>query len=744
MASTKRRDSSIRQAPRREDHQALSRSLPLRLWRRMGAPASVARGGIAGLVLLLTLAAAALLLFAPGPVAAQSDTTDYDVDNDGLIDIDSLAKLNAIRWDLNGDGQVASGDQEKYDAAFPNAAAGMGCHSIDHDGDAATDNQPVCKGYELTANLTFDSNTDNVIDSADAAYWNDGAGWVPIITLRGGRSRLGYSAIFEGNGHTIDYLFINRPDGRYAGLFGQVDAPGRVRNLTLRNVNVTSLNCYVGGLIGSNARGIVSDVAVSGRVAGLYYVGGLVGSNASTIERSSFSGSVTGKWFVGGLVGNNESKITHSSSDATVKGEHMVGGLVGVNYSKITHSSSDATVSGKSGVGGLVGWSVDGSIVSSYATGDVTATLPVAAAAGGLVGKASGGLISESYATGTVSGRHSGGLAGRTNDDSTIRDSYATGAVEGNSAGGLVGYNGYGYGGSSITSRIITSYATGAVEGDGTTGGLVGANGSGDLIAASYATGPVNGRRAGGFAGHNYGTIRDSYSSGTVTGKRYTGGFIGRNLEDGSVLRSYASGEVNLADDAEVGATTGGFIGLNGPDATATDSYWDTTVSRRSTTSRDLGTGKTTTQLQTPTGYTGIYASWHVDVDNADGDHNPATGKDDLWDFGTSSQYPALKADWDDDGTATAAEFGGQARQARQARRSLDGVAQSPVDYDLDDDGLIDIDSLAQLNALRWDLNGDGQVASGDQASYAAAFPNPAAGMGCHSIDHDGSALTPN
>ena len=374
MAFTKRRNSPIRQVPRREGHQALSRSLPLRLWRRMGAPASVVRGGIAGLVLLLTLAAAALLLFPAGPVAAQSDTTDYDVDNDGLIDIDSLARLNAIRWDLNGDGQVASDDQTNYDAAFPNPAAGMGCHSIDHDGDAATDNQPVCIGYELTANLTFDSNTDNVIDSADAAYWNDGAGWVPIITLRGGRSRLGYSAIFEGNNHTIDYLFINRPDGRYAGLFGQVDAPGRVRNLTLRNVNVTSLNCYVGGLIGSNARGIVSDVAVSGRVAGLYYVGGLVGASGcygcgiidaatvdfivaaaagpsgcygcgvheidATIERSSSSGSVTGKTYVGGLVGYNRSNIMHSSSDATVKGWGVVGGLAGASRGRLRVAQS--------------------------------------------------------------------------------------------------------------------------------------------------------------------------------------------------------------------------------------------------------------------------------------------------------------------------------------------------------------------------------------------------------------------
>ena len=31
--------------------------------------------------------------------------------------------------------------------------------------------------------------------------------------------------------------------------------------------------------------------------------------------------------------------------------------------------------------------------------------------------------------------------------------------------------------------------------------------------------------------------------------------------------------------------------------------------------------------------------------------------------------------------------------------------AQSPVDYDTDDDGLIEIEWLEQLSAVRWDLN---------------------------------------
>ena len=44
--------------------------------------------------------------------------------------------------------------------------------------------------------------------------------------------------------------------------------------------------------------------------------------------------------------------------------------------------------------------------------------------------------------------------------------------------------------------------------------------------------------------------------------------------------------------------------------------------------------------------------------------------------------------------------------------------------YDSDGDGLIDIKTLAQLHAIRWDLNGDGVVADSDITNYNAAFPN--------------------
>ena len=65
------------------------------------------------------------------------------------------------------------------------------------------------------------------------------------------------------------------------------------------------------------------------------------------------------------------------------------------------------------------------------------------------------------------------------------------------------------------------------------------------------------------------------------------------------------------------------------------------------------------------------------------------------------------------------------------------------MDYDIDDDGLIDIRTHAQFLAMDEDRNGDGNPDAGqDAAKWNAAFPNPATGRGCRSVDHDNDAMT--
>ena len=102
------------------------------------------------------------------PVTVQVGSTDYDTDDDGLIEIASLAQLNAVRYDLNGNGAADSlTNWRSYYAAFTSAAWGMGCP------------KRKCTGYELTANLDFDTNGSGDADAGDT-YWNAGEGWDPI------------------------------------------------------------------------------------------------------------------------------------------------------------------------------------------------------------------------------------------------------------------------------------------------------------------------------------------------------------------------------------------------------------------------------------------------------------------------------------------------------------------------------------------------------------------------------------
>ena len=54
-------------------------------------------------------------------------------------------------------------------------------------------------------------------------------------------------------------------------------------------------------------------------------------------------------------------------------------------------------------------------------------------------------------------------------------------------------------------------------------------------------------------------------------------------------------------------------------------------------------------------------------------------------------------------------------------------VSTTPIetDYDSDDDGLIDVDSLAKLDAIRWDMDGDGTVDDSGNAASLRRLPSP-------------------
>ena len=256
------------------------------------------------------------------------------------------------------------------------------------------------------------------------------------------------------------------------------------------------------------------------------------------------------------------------------------------------------------------------------------------------------------------------------------------------------------------------------VAGTDNVGGLVGVNRG--TVIASYVTGRISGQVAvGGLVGVSRGRVIASHAIGDVSGVENVGGLAG--WTDGTIIASYAAASVG-GDDG-----LGGLVGeLSAFDGGITDSYWDTQASGlRSGVGRGPSEGvegKTTAELQSPTGYTGIYHDWNADLDNADVDGIRGTGTDDYWRFGAIRQYPALKVA---EGVTICQE---------SAR-----LTPPPPNRASSGSGLIKVSDLEQLYAIRYDPNGDGIADdSADDAAYASAFPGrPDCGSNC-----DGYELT--
>ena len=372
-----------------------------------------------------------------------------DTDADGLIDITTLAQLDAIRYDLDGDGRPTSAGQTAWQTAFSAVVA------VDDDA-AVHDASSSFTGYELMNNLDFAGTKWENPTGGTFAGTHETGGWAPLGYWNSSTDNAYYTATFDGRGHTISNLYINRRTNR-VGLFGVLGSGGNVRNLGIEGGSVTGDGLNIGGLVGYNDfGGTISACSATGNASGGGIVGGLVGRSYGTISACYATGDATGTNNVGGLVGYNDFGGTISACYATgdASGVGNVGGLMGENFGgTISACYATGTPSGSSWVGGLVGFNPGGTISACYATGNATGTGDYV---GGLVG-GNNGTISACYATGDASGDdYVGGLVGY-NDSGTISACYATGDATSvsSSVGGLVG---------SSSGTISACYATGECE----------------------------------------------------------------------------------------------------------------------------------------------------------------------------------------------------------------------------------------------------------------------------------------
>ena len=209
-----------------------------------------------------------------------------------------------------------------------------------------------------------------------------------------------YTGIFDGNGHSISGLYVNRDEAAddvhtwfksCIGLFGYYS--GVTRNLSVLDSYMRGKDC-IGGICGYNDGGTIQNCYSAATVCGDSYIGGICGRSEgdSIIENCYNTGYVYGATrSIGGICGENSATLQGCSNVGNVKGKFYVGGIVGES----------------SGSGNTI-W-----IKDCYNRGNVIGDTKDIGGIGGYIGSS---LVENCYSQATVSGNTNvGGICGNSN-----------------------------------------------------------------------------------------------------------------------------------------------------------------------------------------------------------------------------------------------------------------------------------------------------------------------------------------
>jgi filamentous hemagglutinin family protein len=347
----------------------------------------------------------------------------------GLV-INPNTSLGAEAASGSGAFKLGSGASITLSGAAPSLAiAGTHYVVINRLGDEGSTTGTDLQGMEgsLSGHFALGSN----IDASATSTWNANAGFNPVGTTAP------FTGVFDGLGHSVSQLTINRPATPNVGMFGTADQLAEIRHVGLIGGSLVGA-AGTGSLLGTAVSATISDSYNTGSVKGNAGTGGLVGViTTGEISNSYNTGPVTGNAGTGGLVGVfTTGSISNSYSTNTVVGDAGTGGLVGViTTGNLSASYTTGDVAGAAGTGGLAGVMTTGNVSDVYTTGNVVG----AAGTGGLVGGLTTGFIRNSFATGTVIGAaDTGGLAG-TSAPNSIISSFAV------STGGAIDFSSWNY-----------------------------------------------------------------------------------------------------------------------------------------------------------------------------------------------------------------------------------------------------------------------------------------------------------
>lgn len=136
-----------------------------------------------------------------------------------------------------------------------------------------------------------------------------------------------------------------------------------------------------------------------------------------------------------------------------------------------------------------------------------------------------------------------GGLVGQ--NIGIIQDSFYSGSVFSSGSNGTGGIAGWNNGGT-----IKNSYSTGYVTGYDAVGGIAGYNDNGGVIDRTYSTATVsslNAQRIGGIVGGNFSTVSDSYATSQITGSgSFSGGGV-LSLEQMKIAANFSGWDIATA-----------------------------------------------------------------------------------------------------------------------------------------------------------------------------------------------------